>query len=171
LLRATTAASGTPARVQRGESLVQASGRNSRKAASTGTSPRAKVSDTSDWQLARLPSAPQYCRGTPTECVPCFGDAVSSITRAAAAHPPIGPPSPPACVTTARHCQAGLAMNFTMSVSCFLVCKCAAGRSLPRRPPSPTENGLWKRGFSLKSVAALSCFMWFSRHFPHLRNN
>ena len=30
---------------------------------------------TAVWQLAILPSAPQYCRATPTECGPCFGKA------------------------------------------------------------------------------------------------
>src|SRR3954451_15570566 len=36
----------------------------------------ARVSETSDWQMARLPSWPQYCRLTPTECRPCFTRAV-----------------------------------------------------------------------------------------------
>jgi hypothetical protein len=42
--------------------------------------------------LARLPSWPQYCRATPTESVPFFGSAVSSITSAAfgPAHHPVG---------------------------------------------------------------------------------
>ncbi len=39
--------------------------------------------ETSNWQLAFLPSAPQYWRATPTEGVPFFGRAVSSITRQA----------------------------------------------------------------------------------------
>ena len=33
---------------------------------------------TAVWQLAILPSAPQYCRATPTECGPCFGKLVPS---------------------------------------------------------------------------------------------
>ena len=41
----------------------------------TGTSPRASVSDTSV-----LPNAEAYCAATPTECLPFFGIAVSSIT-------------------------------------------------------------------------------------------
>ena len=37
--------------------------------------------ETATWQLATLPTAPQYCRCTPTEAVPCFGRPVSSIAR------------------------------------------------------------------------------------------
>jgi hypothetical protein len=39
--------------------------------------------DTPTWQLATLPSAPQYCGATPTEWRPYFGKAVSSTTHAA----------------------------------------------------------------------------------------
>jgi hypothetical protein len=39
--------------------------------------------DTPTWQLATLPSVPQYCRATPTEWRPYLGNAVSSITHAA----------------------------------------------------------------------------------------
>ncbi len=28
-----------------------------------------------------MPSSPQYCRATPTECSPCFGKAVSSTIQ------------------------------------------------------------------------------------------
>jgi hypothetical protein len=35
---------------------------------------------TTTWQLAFLPSAPQYCRCTPTDCLPCLGRLVSSST-------------------------------------------------------------------------------------------
>ncbi len=59
------------------------SGRNRRRATGTGTSPRAKLRETSDWQLAFLQSAPLYWRATPTEHVPFFRRGVSSITRQA----------------------------------------------------------------------------------------
>jgi hypothetical protein len=36
---------------------------------------------TAVWQFAILPSAPQYCRATPTECGPCFGKLVPSRMR------------------------------------------------------------------------------------------
>ena len=36
---------------------------------------------TATWQFATLPSAPQYCRATPTECGPGFGKLVSSRIR------------------------------------------------------------------------------------------
>ena len=67
--------------------LVQLSGRNSRNASMTGTSPRASVSDTRVWQFAVLPSAEAYCAATPTECVPFLAIAVSSITSTASLPP------------------------------------------------------------------------------------
>src|SRR5208283_2946405 len=36
-------------------------------------------SDTTAWQLSCLPSWPQYCLATPTECLPFFGNPVSSM--------------------------------------------------------------------------------------------
>src|SRR3979490_742393 len=64
-VRAVRYSAGTPARFNRARSLVQLSGRNSRSASMTGTSPRASVSDTRVWQLAVLPSAEAYCAATP----------------------------------------------------------------------------------------------------------
>ena len=63
------------------------SGRNSRRPTITGTSPRASVSDTKVWQMAAWPKADADCGATPTECVPFFGNAVSSMTRKASAPP------------------------------------------------------------------------------------
>jgi hypothetical protein len=60
LEREARAEEGTPARHRRSESFVQASGRNRRKETGTGTSSRARVSDTSVWQLAVFPSAEAY---------------------------------------------------------------------------------------------------------------
>src|SRR4029077_17007153 len=77
----------TPARFNRARSRVQLSGRKRRNATITGTSSRASVSDTSVWQLAFLPSAEAYCQATPTECLPFFGPAVSSITNTASLPP------------------------------------------------------------------------------------
>src|ERR671913_2247500 len=62
-----TIASGTPALVRRATSSAQARGRNSRRPTQTGTSACARVSETRAWQLAFLPSWPQYWRCTPTE--------------------------------------------------------------------------------------------------------
>src|SRR6266567_365172 len=67
-VRATRCSAGTPARAKRSGSLTQLSGRKSRNATVTGTSPRASVSDTNVWQLAFLPKADAYCEATPTEC-------------------------------------------------------------------------------------------------------
>ena len=41
--------------------------------------------DTPIWQLATLPSVPQYCRATPGEAVPSLGKPVSSTTQASGA--------------------------------------------------------------------------------------
>src|SRR6516225_4109654 len=75
-VRAVRYSAGTPARSNRSRLLVQLSGRNSRNASMTGTSPRESVSDTRVWQLAVLPSAEAYCAATPTECVPFLGSGV-----------------------------------------------------------------------------------------------
>ena len=40
------------------------------------------LTDTPSWQLALLPSVPEYCRCTPTEHVPSLGKPVSSTTHA-----------------------------------------------------------------------------------------
>jgi len=79
--------SGTPARRRRPGSPAHVSGRNRRRPTQTGTSPRARVSETSAWQFARLPRSPQYWRCTPTESLPCFTRAVSSTTSTAPGPP------------------------------------------------------------------------------------
>src|SRR5262245_46262278 len=65
LVRAVRYSAGTPARSSRARLPVQLSGRNSRNASITGTSPRASVSDTRVWQFAVLPRAEAYCAATP----------------------------------------------------------------------------------------------------------
>src|SRR5262249_24898529 len=90
-VRAVRHSAGTPARSNRDRLLVQLSGRNNRNASMTGTSPRASVSDTRVWQLAVLPSAEAYCAATTTECLPCLGIAVSSITSTALLPPTTAP--------------------------------------------------------------------------------
>src|SRR3546814_6602835 len=71
----------------RASSLVQLSGRNSRKPSMIGTSRDASVTDTSVWQFAFLPSADAYCGATPTDAVPFFGNAVSSMISHALSPP------------------------------------------------------------------------------------
>jgi hypothetical protein len=51
------------------------------------------------WQLAVLPSLPEYWPLTPTECVPCLGKPVSSTTHA------VGPSA--AVSTSARRRRTG----------------------------------------------------------------
>ena len=41
--------------------------------------------DTPIWQLATLPSVPEYCRATPGEALPSLGKPVSSTTHASGA--------------------------------------------------------------------------------------
>ncbi len=41
----------------------------------------APIEQLATWQLAILPSVPEYCRCTPTECVPCLGKPVSSMSQ------------------------------------------------------------------------------------------
>src|SRR3954447_21248505 len=91
---------GTPAAARRVASPLQSSGRNRRRPTPTGTSARAKVSETRAWQLARLPSWPQYWRLTPTEWRPCFTRAVSSTTRAASGPPTSRSARPSAALTS-----------------------------------------------------------------------
>ena len=47
----------------------------------------ASVSETSVWQFAVLPSTEAYCGVTPTEWLPFFGNAVSSMTNTASSPP------------------------------------------------------------------------------------
>jgi len=58
--RAVRCSIGTRARFKRDTLLVQLSGRKRRNATITGTSPRARVSDTSVWQFAVLPREDAY---------------------------------------------------------------------------------------------------------------
>src|SRR5262245_22139421 len=111
-VRAVRYSAGTPARSNRARLLVQLSGRNSRKASMTGTSPRASVSDTRVWQLAVLPSAEAYCAATPTECVPFLGIAVSSITRTASLPPTSLSAWTSSSVSTGAASQAPAAMKW-----------------------------------------------------------
>ena len=80
---------GTPARWQRAGSSVQLSGKNSRQESGwllpAASSARCRL--TANWQLAVLPSAPQYWRCTPAECWPALGKLVSS-------EDPVGPAGP-----------------------------------------------------------------------------
>jgi hypothetical protein len=78
---------GTPALRRRTGSAAQSCGRYSRYATGRLAARLATDSDTATWQLSCLPSCPQYCRVTPTECRPFLGNPVSSMIHAS-----IGPP-------------------------------------------------------------------------------
>lgn len=95
LHRAVRCSIGTRARFKRDTLLVQLSGRKRRNATITGTSPRARVSDTSVWQFAAdrscrmqvvLPSAERFCDRQ--------GRSIPQRTRgtsAAGSYDPVGP--------------------------------------------------------------------------------
>lgn len=76
------------ARSRRTASLVQLSGRNRWNPTITGTSPDASITATSVWQLAFFPSAEAFCGATPTECLPIFDKAASSMISQASPPPP-----------------------------------------------------------------------------------
>src|SRR5215203_3730793 len=56
----------------------QRSGRNSRQSSGQLACSVTALTDTPSWQLAVLPSVPEYCRCTPTEQLPSLGKPVSS---------------------------------------------------------------------------------------------
>src|SRR4051794_5810547 len=127
-------ASGTPAAARRPASPHQSSGRNSRRPTPTGTSARARVSETRAWQFAFLPSWPQYCRFTPTEWRPCFTSAVSSTTRAAS-----GPPTSRSAAFTSSSSRDAVAQGEveTKWCSCWRspgATRAAIGSTLLRSP-------------------------------------
>ena len=62
-VRARRCSSGTPARAQRAGSAVHSSGRNSRSPSGSGTSPRARVSETSDLAVGALAQGPAVLPG------------------------------------------------------------------------------------------------------------
>jgi hypothetical protein len=63
-------------------SSSQRSGRNSRQSSGQEACSVTALTDTPSWQLAVLPSVPEYCRCTPTEQLPSLGKPVSSTTHA-----------------------------------------------------------------------------------------
>ena len=66
---------------RRAASVVHASGRYSAAPIGHARWPVQSAAVTATWQFATLPSAPQYCRATPTECGPDLGKLVSSRIR------------------------------------------------------------------------------------------
>src|SRR5947209_16729287 len=75
-------ASGTPACFLRAWSSAHSCGKYNRQA--IGRLTRLVLTDrlTATRQFSCLPTCPQYCRTTPTECVPFFGKPVSSTIQA-----------------------------------------------------------------------------------------
>ena len=57
-------------------------GMNSRQFNGHEAASVAALIDTPIWQFPTFPSAPEYCRATPTDIFPNFGNPVSSITQA-----------------------------------------------------------------------------------------
>jgi hypothetical protein len=73
---------GTRQAARRDVSPSQASGRNSRQSNGQLACSVTALTDTPNWQLAVLPSVPQYWRCTPTEQSPSLGKPVSSTAHA-----------------------------------------------------------------------------------------
>jgi hypothetical protein len=67
---------------RRDMSSSQDSGRNSRQSNGQLACSVTALTDTPSWQLAVLPSVPQYWRCTPTEWSPSLGKPVSSTAHA-----------------------------------------------------------------------------------------
>ena len=61
--------------------VSHSSGRYSVAPSSHARTPVHSATVTAVWQFAILPRAPQYCRATPTEAVPCLGKLVPSRIR------------------------------------------------------------------------------------------
>ena len=61
--------------------VSHSSGRYNVAPSSHARAPVHSATVTAVWQLAILPRAPQYCRATPTEAVPCLGKLVPSRIR------------------------------------------------------------------------------------------
>ena len=74
--------SGTWQAARRPTSPSQDSGRNSRQSNGQLACSVTALTDTPSWQLAVLPSVPQYWRCTPTEWSPSLGKPVSSTAHA-----------------------------------------------------------------------------------------
>src|SRR5215471_4630329 len=74
--------SGTPALARRASSLAHDCGKYNRYAIGKLAKSLAIDSETATWQLSCLPNCPQYCRATPTECLPFFGKPVSTTIHA-----------------------------------------------------------------------------------------
>src|SRR5260370_32960399 len=75
--------SGMPAAARLCGSLLQLWGRYNRQFSTAAPSVHTSCKLTATWQLAVFPKVPEYCRSTPTECAPCFGKPVSSMTHTA----------------------------------------------------------------------------------------
>jgi hypothetical protein len=74
--------SGTWQAERRSASASQRSGRNNRQSKGQLACSVTALTETPSWQLAVLPSVPQYWRCTPTERSPSLGKPVSSTAHA-----------------------------------------------------------------------------------------
>jgi hypothetical protein len=74
--------------------------------------------DTPTWQLATLPSAPQYCGATPTDQRPNLGKPVSSMTHAC------GPMA--AVIRSARRRRTGVGSHGDWLTNCCSACSSAS---------------------------------------------
>lgn len=85
MLHARGQVAGRPPLLRGWVSSSQDSGTNSRQSSGQEACSVTALTDTPSWQLAVLPSVPEYCRCTPTEQSPSLGKPVSSTTHAVGA--------------------------------------------------------------------------------------
>jgi hypothetical protein len=144
--------SGTCARRRRSSSVSHSSGRNRRQSSGQDAASVAALTDTPTWQLATLPSAPQYWCATPTECRPNFGKPVSSTIHTS------GPIS--RCIRRASRALTGSQAHGDWLTNCCRHCSSPSGSrsaigSIDLRRPSsisPRKYTSPQRRWSLRRI-------------------
>ena len=93
---------------------------------------------TATWQLSCLPSWPQYCRATPTECLPFLGKPVSSMIQAwiGPCRSIVGSTRARTTPSTAASDQSALATRW-----CSDWCVAGPGRARPGPPSAQRSCG------------------------------
>src|ERR1700732_3903034 len=110
-----TTSSGMAASLRRLRSLVQLSGRYKRQPSTVFPCSPTGCKLTATWQFPILPNVPEYCLSTPTECFPCLGKPVSSITQT-------GSGSNSAVMRLATRSQRGIQSHGLCPTNCCRAC-------------------------------------------------
>ena len=104
-------------------SSAQLSGRYNRQLSTAAPSVHTSCKLTATWQFAVLPSVPEYWRSTPTECEPCFGKPVSSITHIASG-------SNSLTIRPANRSHTGSQSHGLCPTNCCIACSLPSGKRL-----------------------------------------